>query len=333
MPEKAVRIASYLVAVALLYAAIHLHLVPALFSGMLVFILIDKLSPWLSRVTRGRAAHLAASIIVAAIAVVLVSLGAAGLVAVLKNGGATGLPQLWEKLADIIEGANAILPPWIVERLPSSADDLRGLAVELLHDYSAELKGIGKDMAVGLVHVLVGGVLGALIAVTRLCKPSDGVLAVELRARAASFEQAFEKVFIGQGKISCINTAFTAIYLVVILPLVGIDLPFVKTMLAITLIVCCLPVVGNLTSNTIIVVVSASVSFSAALASLVFLVVLHKVEFLFAGKILGRQIQAKTWELLLAMLVMEAAFGLPGIACGPWFYAYLKSELQAAKLV
>ena len=33
------------------------------------------------------------------------------------------------------------------------------------------------------------------------------------------------------------------------------------------------------------------------------------------------------------MLVMETAFGLPGIACGPLFYAYMKAELRAAKLV
>ena len=45
--------------------------------------------------------------------------------------------------------------------------------------------------------------------------------------------------------------------------MVGIDLPFIKTMLAVTLIVGILPVVGNLISNTVIVVVSASVSFSA----------------------------------------------------------------------
>ena len=37
---------------------------PALFAGLLVFVIIDKMSPWLSRVSKGRASHLAASIIV-----------------------------------------------------------------------------------------------------------------------------------------------------------------------------------------------------------------------------------------------------------------------------
>ncbi|WP_299161396.1 hypothetical protein, partial [Accumulibacter sp.] len=268
MPQIAIQTASYLIAAVLLFLTLHLHLVPALFAGLLVFVIIDKMSPWLYRLSKGRASHLAASIIVAAVAVLLVSLGAVALIGLLKNGNTSGLPELWEHLADIIDDANDILPPWIVERLPSSADSLRTLVVGWLHEHTAELQGIGKELAISLVHVLVGGILGALIAVTRRCDPSEGALAVALRQRVATFERSFEQVFIGQGKISCVNTFFTGIYLAVVLPLCGIHLPFVKTMLVITLIVCCLPVIGNLTSNTIIFVVSASVSFPAALASL-----------------------------------------------------------------
>ena len=34
-------------------------------------------------------------------------------------------------------------------------------------------------------------------------------------------------------------------------------------------------------------------------------------------------------SLLLAILVMEAAFGLPGVVAAPVFYAYVKAELTA----
>ena len=47
----------------------------------------------------------------------------------------------------------------------------------------------------------------------------------------------------------------------------------------------------------------------------------------------GGQISAKSWELLLAMLVFEAAFGLPGVVAGPIYYAYLKSELKQVGMV
>ncbi|TGV49533.1 hypothetical protein EN803_41590, partial [Mesorhizobium sp. M2D.F.Ca.ET.160.01.1.1] len=74
-----------------------------------------------------------------------------------------------------------------------------------------------------------------------------------------------------------------------------------------------LPVVGNIISNTIITIVALSVSFYVAVAALLYLIVIHKLEYFLNARIVGGEIQARAWELLLAMLVMEAAFGLPGL--------------------
>ena len=45
-----------------------------------------------------------------------------------------------------------------------------------------------------------------------------------------------------------------------------------------------------------------------AVASLVYLVVIHKLEYFLNARIIGSHINARAWELLIAMLVMEAAF-------------------------
>ena len=332
-PSRA-QMSSYLIAAALLFASIQLKLVSALFAGMFVYTLIDNLAPLLARLFVGRAAQIAATAIVAAIVVIAVSGGTAALLFHLKNGETAGLTQLWAKLAEIIDGANAILPPWILQSLPSSADDLKTLVVTWLHAHSTEIQGAGKELGIAFVHVLIGGILGAMIAVSSTGKkPAYQPLTSALHERAGNFYNAFGRVVIGQGKIALINTTLTGIYLAIILPTAGIHLPFIKTMLAITLIVGILPVVGNLISNTVIVVVSASVSFNAAVAALVFLITLHKAEYFLSARILGHQISAKAWEMLLAMLVMEAAFGVPGIATAPVFYAYLKSELMRLELI
>jgi predicted PurR-regulated permease PerM len=84
-------------------------------------------------------------------------------------------------------------------------------------------------------------------------------------------------------------------------------------------------------SNAIIVVLSLSVSLSAAVASLIFLVVIHKLEDFLNAHIVGTQVHAHAWELLVAMLGMEAAFGLPGLVAAPIYYAYLKDELASQK--
>jgi len=107
----------------------------------------------------------------------------------------------------------------------------------------------------------------------------------------------------------------------------------VKTMIVITFVAGLLPVIGNLISNTVIVIVSLANSLAVAIASLTYLVVIHKLEYFLNAKIIGTQIHSRAWELLIAMLVMEAAFGLGGVVAAPIYYAYIKAELAERGLV
>ncbi|MGH8560860.1 MAG: AI-2E family transporter, partial [Nevskiales bacterium] len=151
--------------------------------------------------------------------------------------------------------------------------------------------------------------------------------------RVTRLRTAFRNVVLAQVRIAAINATFTWLYLGVALPLLGVDLPLVKTMVAVTFVVGLLPVVGNLVSNTVIVIVSLSHSLLVAIASLAYLVVIHKLEYFLNARIIGGRIHAQAWELLLAMLMMEAAFGIPGLVAGPMYYAYLKDELKAKEWV
>jgi predicted PurR-regulated permease PerM len=151
--------------------------------------------------------------------------------------------------------------------------------------------------------------------------------------RAARVGEAFRRIVFAQVRISALNTSLTAIYLVVILPLCGVHLPLIKTMIAVCFIAGLLPVVGNLISNSVIVIVSLSHSLYAALGALGFLVLIHKLEYFVNARIVGTQIRARAWELLIAMLTMEAAFGIAGVVAAPIYYAYLKDELKSRGLI
>ena len=74
-------------------------------------------------------------------------------------------------------------------------------------------------------------------------------------------------------------------------------------------------------------------SFAVALGSLLFLVIIHKFEYFLNARIVGGQIRANAWELLIAMVLMEAAFGIAGIVAAPIYYAYIKSELRVRELI
>jgi predicted PurR-regulated permease PerM len=157
--------------------------------------------------------------------------------------------------------------------------------------------------------------------------------AAALTERCRRLADAFRRIVFAQVRISALNTVFTGIYLMAVLPMFGVHLPLTKTMVVVTFLAGLLPVIGNLISNTVIVIVSLAHSPQAAIASLVFLVVIHKVEYFLNARIVGSQISARAWELLLAMLVMEAAFGIGGVVAAPIYYAYLKQELIDAGLV
>ena len=197
---------------------------------------------------------------------------------------------------------------------------------------------LGETLGKMLVHVMIGLIIGGMIV---LADPTQGYsqgkvpgpLARAMETRVTLLGRAFRRVVFGQVRISALNTLLTGIYLAAILPMFGIHLPLVKTMIVVTFIVGLLPVLGNLISNTVIVVVSLSVSLYVAIGSLAFLVAIHKLEYFINARIIGGQIRARAWELLLAMLVMEAAFGIPGVIAAPIFYAYVKYELSARGLI
>jgi predicted PurR-regulated permease PerM len=158
-------------------------------------------------------------------------------------------------------------------------------------------------------------------------------LTAALSERVRRLSDAFEKVVFAQIRISGLNSILTGIYLLVALPLFGIELPLRKTLVVMTFVVGLIPVLGNLFSNSAIVVIALGTSFPAAISSLVFLVLIHKLEYFLNAKIVGSHIHAAAWEILLAIIVFEAAFGLHGVILAPIAYAYAKGELADRRLL
>ena len=321
-----------LIGMAMLFT-LKFHLLPALLAGLLVYELILMLTPRIARRLPGARAKLIAIAILATIIVGLLSLAGAGLVAFFRSESGS-LTVLFAKMAQIIEDSRKVLPVWVLERLPADAITFKVQAAVWLRENADALQIVGKEAGRATAHVLIGMIVGGMIALREATKDDHyKPFARALAQRAWLFGQAFRRVVFAQVRIAAINAFFTAIYLAAILPLMGVHLPLVKTMIAITFVVGLIPVVGNLISNTIIVIVSLSQSLNVAIASLGYLVVIHKFEYFLNARIVGGQIRANAWELLIDMLAMEAAFGIAGIVAAPIYYAYIKSELRAREVV
>lgn len=331
-PSPKVELASLCLAALTLAATLLLHLLPALFSGLVTFVLIHALS----RATAGRLSSVRGKLLAVALIAMVVIGGLTalvfGVISLLKADA--GLSALFQKMATILDDASRSLPASMVASLPSGADEISAWVVAWLRSHSTEMQLAGKQLGVALAHILIGMVIGVMVAFHEAAgSRRPGALAICLLERIACFTDAFKKVVFAQVRIALINTVFTTLYLAVVLPLSGVHLPFLKTMVVLTFVLGLLPVIGNLLSNTIIIIVSISHSLPAAAASLVFLVVIHKIEYFLNARIVGSQISAHAWELLLAMLLMESLFGMAGVVAAPIFYAYLKFELDHRRLI
>ena len=97
-------------------------------------------------------------------------------------------------------------------------------------------------------------------------------------------------------------------------------------MVGLTFLCGLLPIVGNLISNSVIVGIAITISPRIAIAALIFLVVLHKLEYFLNSKIIGDRIKNPVWLTLLALIIGERFMGIPGMILAPVVLNYIKVE-------
>jgi predicted PurR-regulated permease PerM len=319
-----------------LVLVLQLGLLSSLLSGLLVYALVNALVPLLRMPALrdgGNIARLLAVVLIASIVITLIALAGVGIASFLRGSGES-VPALIQRMAEIIDNSRERLPAWLFAYLPTDAEQLRVTVVQWLQSHTKTFQVAGADIGRTLAHILIGMVVGALLSLeVAIARTGHGPLAIAIAERATRLSHAFRRVVFAQIWISAFNTTLTALYLALVLPMFGVNLPFTKTLILVTFVAGLLPILGNLISNTVIFVVSLSQSLFVALASLGYLIIIHKLEYFLNARIIGGHIRARAWELLIAMLVMEAAFGIPGLIAAPIYYAYVKDELREKGLL
>ena len=326
-------IASYLFMAALLLLVLVKGLLGALFAGLLVYSLVHLLAPRIGRRFSDERSRMLAAGVIGLVIIMTLAAAVWGVTTLLK-GDANSMSHMFQKMADIIDGARGQVPPWLSERLPLDADAVREMLTGWLREHASEARAISAEAGMAATRVLLGLIIGVMVALHDTITPeTHPPFAAALLERARRLAHAFRSIVFAQVWISGINTILTAVFIFVVLPMAGIKLPFSKTLVAITFVAGLLPVIGNLISNSVLVVLALSHSLDVALASLAFMIVLHTLEYFLNARIIGAHINARSWELLIAMLVGEAVFGLVGVVAAPVFYAYVKEELRARQLI
>ncbi|MFO1369863.1 MAG: AI-2E family transporter [Marinagarivorans sp.] len=329
--DYACQITSYLLMALGLWLVLTHGLLAALLSGMLVYSLVTIFSPRLYMRFGDNTSRI---IIVSILGTIIVT----GLVLLIWSGIAFfksdkgSMQALLQKLADIIDASRHQCPEWICANIPDSAHELRAVLTDWLREHAGYAKILGADAGHTIVRVIIGMIVGAMISLYSAPK-GLGILGLAMVQRIGCLTDSFKKIVFAQVKISTINAIATGAYIMLFLPLVGINLPLAKTLVFLTFVLGMMPIIGNLMSNTMLVIITLPFGLMASLGSLLFLVVLHKLEYFLNAKIIGTEIKSNAWELLIAAIAMESVFGLPGVVMAPILYAYIKQELIQAKLI
>ena len=68
------------------------------------------------------------------------------------------------------------------------------------------------------------------------------------------------------------------------------------------------------------------------MVALIFLVVIHKLEYFLNSKIIGDRIRNPMWLTLVALVLGEKLMGIPGMILAPVVLHYIKMETSRNKL-
>nr|WP_113866603.1 AI-2E family transporter [Brenneria salicis]NMN92688.1 putative PurR-regulated permease PerM [Brenneria salicis ATCC 15712 = DSM 30166]RBP62476.1 putative PurR-regulated permease PerM [Brenneria salicis ATCC 15712 = DSM 30166]RLM30598.1 hypothetical protein BHG07_09760 [Brenneria salicis ATCC 15712 = DSM 30166] len=330
---KQARLLSFFFIMGGLLILLPLRLLTCFIAGFLVYEIVNLLTPYFQKVIGGKRARWMVVAIISTLVVSLLSLLFGSLVGLLmqemKDTTAFNL-----RIAYVLNDIQRQLMHYLPGYLPVSVEELQHEFLLWIQQHIPILQNMGKSFLHGFVTMLIGMVLGAIISLYNVDNNEEGsLLKAELLRRIVLLSASFRNIVFAQVKISAVNTALSAIFILGALPCFGIHLPFSKTLVILTFVFGLLPVIGNLISNSIVFISALSISLPIALIALAYLMLIHKLEYFLNAKIVGTRIKAHAWEILLAMLIFEAAFGLSGVIAAPIYYAYLKSELKEAALI
>ena len=338
LPSRSVTVASYLLMASALLLVMWQKLLPGLLCACLGFLLTRALATLLARVDRRPPGPIPDrwAQVMAATVVCLAPLLWIAIALTQSRGFLTELPHQYKELLDYL--ANTVLelrsklPPDLSDMLPQGAAEIQQTIATYLATKAGALASAGKAWLGGLLHAYMGLLIGALAAV-RPRIPPRAPLTRALQDRVLLLGEAFRQIVAAQFWIALFNTCLTALFLLLILPAVDMALPYTPALILLTFVAGLIPIVGNLFCNVVLTVVGLSVSPTAAAVCLAFLILIHKAEYVINAKVVGQRTHMAVWELLAVMFVAESVFGPAGLVAAPLFYAYLKKELEAAKMV
>ncbi|KDN12197.1 hypothetical protein SALWKB12_1285 [Snodgrassella communis] len=317
-----------------------IHLMSGVISGLLTYTLTQKLEDFLARKMHrwGNKAKLF-SVLLLSLLIMVLLIGSFGYLISWVISVAKDPQQTLTHIQNLFNSITNSLPKELSNYLPDNLIELRANALNFIKEHVLYLQSIIKQLFHSLLIIIIGMIIGLIAGYQqnkRNITETSSTSTIYMQALKDGLDRlilVFQYVAFSQVIIALFNTIMTAIFLLVVLPLFGIHLPFSKSLILATFILGLIPIIGNLIVNTIMCLVAFTISFWIAVIVLAYLIVIHKIEYILNAKIVGTRIHAGICELLIAMVLSETLFGVIGLVFAPIFYAFLKLSLKQLKLI
>ncbi len=310
---------SYVFMLLLLIMTVALHLATPLLAALFAYLALSILT--FTRRVRKWFAVIAFCILIAA--------ASYGLGYYTKHT-VTALPEIADRsIPSVIAWAKARG----IELPFSDFESLKDLAMENVKGetkYLSSMARFARGASTNVVFLIAGCVVAVSLFLnprfelsTTRSAPDPNLYSqycAQIACRFATLYDSFRTVMGAQIIISGINTVLTAVFVL------SLGFPYAMVIIGATFICGLLPVVGNIISNTVVVMVGFTISPELALGALLFLVVIHKLEYFLNSKIVGWRIRNPLWLTLLGLIVGERLMGVPGMILAPVILNYIKLE-------
>ncbi|MFI4818984.1 MAG: AI-2E family transporter [Enterobacterales bacterium] len=330
--KKKFKAISYMLMILFITLMIPLNLFTCFISGFFVYQTILFLTPsFLEKYLGIYKARLIIITIIFLIIFFLISIGIIDIVNCLKNEILKNNNFNYEK-DNIFVIIKNMIPDYFLSFLPESTEKIKYKIFSLINSNSNIFKKILNSFFHGFIMIFIGLILGSSISLNKPLK-TNSYFVKQLYKRIINLYDSFNNVICAQIKISFFNTILTTLIMIILLIFFKLRLPFLKELILSTFIFSLFPIVGNIISNTMITISAFYISFIVGIFMFIYLILIHKLEYFLNAEIIGKSINSKSWELLLAMIILKSIFGLEGLIAAPIYYSYIKKELKYNKII
>lgn len=261
----------------------------------------------------------------------------------------TGAVALGSSIIQFVATQAQVLLPDFLDQLRlvarrSSIEALRTLGdldnrevMAHVREWASGQAALWMAMTGGSLKFLAQVFFAGLISISLIVRSADTVhisqgLSGGLVREGQRFLNCFSTLLLAQLYVSLWNTMCTVVYVYALLPALGIELPLREALVVATFLLSFIPALGNVLANSMTVVLCLQFPPWVLVLSLVYLISVHKMEYLINARVLSNAYHASVAELLVCIVLGETLFGLPGLIILPVTYLYLKDILKRERI-